>query len=78
MIPADNSPLFRIWIDPELPLDRADEFTPFRATLFHQSGSGPGILVGYIDATGHPVIPPQFEDRGDFSEGLAPAGVGGL
>jgi WG containing repeat len=78
MIQTDNSPLFRIWIDLELPPYGADEFTPFRATLFHQSGPKPGIQVGYIDATGRTVVPPQFDDAGDFSEGLAPARAGGL
>lgn len=32
---------------------------------------------GYIDHTGVPVIPPQFTDAGDFSDGMARVVVGG-
>ncbi|MGQ9896475.1 MAG: WG repeat-containing protein, partial [Acidobacteriota bacterium] len=33
---------------------------------------------GYIDNTGNMVIPPQFEDAEDFSEGLAAVKIGNL
>ncbi|PYO91531.1 MAG: hypothetical protein DMD58_04020 [Gemmatimonadetes bacterium] len=32
---------------------------------------------GYIDATGRVIIPPRFDEAGDFAEGLAPALVEG-
>ena len=33
--------------------------------------------MGYIDHTGHVIVPPQFEDARSFSEGLAGVKVGG-
>ncbi len=68
-------PLFRIWIDPELPPYHEDEPIPYSATVFHQMIDTPRIKTGYIDRTGRVVIPPSFEAAGCFSEGLAPAGV---
>lgn len=36
-----------------------------------------GLLYGYIDKSGKEVIPPQFRDAGNFSEGLAPVFIDG-
>ena len=77
-------PVFAWWLQPLERLQEAvGEIAPFTDRFLGDSTFSEGLgrvtiedKVGFINKNGEYVIKPQFDSAGDFSEGLAEAGVG--